>query len=272
MRFVKQLLAVGAVWVAGGQAVMAVDGNVWLTLLLGLVTAVLAVIVYAWVVRSTERRTPTEVARAGAAGRLLRGALIGAGVFAAVIANIAFLGHYDLHGLGSVGGALGLLGFAAAAATTEELLFRGVLFRVLEERASTWISLLVTGLLFGALHLANPDATLWGAACIAVEAGFMLGACYAAVRNLWVPIGLHFGWNFALGGIFSAPVSGTGESKGLLDATLSGPSLITGGAFGPEGSLYTVGAGLILTVAFLWLARRRGNLRSRVRPTVTVAH
>ncbi|MFI7542389.1 lysostaphin resistance A-like protein [Actinoplanes sp. NPDC049599] len=265
MRLLKQFLAVAAVTFAGGQAVAAVSGNPWLTLVLGITTAVLAVLVYAWVVRRTERRAPTEVARAGAGGRLVRGALIGAAMFAAVILNIALLGGYHVHGLGSVTGAVGLVGFMAAAATTEELLFRGVLFRVIEERTGTWIALLLTGVVFGLMHLANPDATLWGATAIAIEAGFMLAACYAATRNLWVPIGLHFGWNFVAGGVFSAVVSGNGDSRGLLDATTSGPALLTGGAFGPEGSLYTVAAGLALTVVFLWLAHRRGHLVPRRR-------
>ena len=65
------------------------------------------------------------------------------------------------------------------------------------------------------MHLLNPDATLWGATAIAIEAGFMLAACYAATRNLWVPIGLHFGWNFAAGRhLRGAVVSGNGESEG----------------------------------------------------------
>jgi len=269
MRLLKQFLAVAAVGFAGGQAVTAVRANAWLTLALGAVTAVLAVLVYAWVVRRTEHRAPAEVARAGAAARITRGVLIGAGMFAAVIANIAFLGGYHVTGLDSVTGAVGLLGFMAAAAVTEELLFRGVLFRIVEERLGTWLSLLLTGLVFGLVHLLNPDAGLWGAIAIAIEAGFMLAACYAATRNLWVPIGLHFGWNFAAGGIFSVVVSGNGESKGLLEATTSGPALLTGGDFGPEGSLYTVGAGVILTAVFLWLAHRRGHIVPRRRRAVT---
>jgi membrane protease YdiL (CAAX protease family) len=265
MRLVKQLLAVAAVAFAGGQGVAAVDGNAWLTLVVGLLTAVLAVGVYAWVVRRTERRTPVEVARAGAAARITRGFLIGTAMFAAVVGTIAFLGGYHVHGPGSVPGAAALLGFMAAAAVTEELLFRGVLFRVVEERTGTWIALLLSGVLFGLVHLANPDASLWGATAIAIEAGFMLAACYAATRNLWVPIGLHFGWNFAAGGIFGLVVSGNGESEGLLDATTSGPALVTGGDFGPEGSLYAVAAGVVLTVVFLWLAHRRGHLVPRRR-------
>ncbi|MEU4690539.1 CPBP family intramembrane glutamic endopeptidase [Actinoplanes sp. NPDC023714] len=276
MRFVKQLLAVAAVALIGGQGVAAADGNALLTLVIGAVTAVLGVVVYRWVVRRTEHREPAELGRDGWAGKLGRGMLIGFAMFAAVIANIAFLGGYHVEGWGSPAGALGLLGFMAAAAVSEELLFRGVLFRIIEERTGTWIALALTGVVFGAMHLVNPDATLWGATAIAIEAGFMLAACYAATRNLWVPIGLHFAWNFAAGGVFSVAVSGNGESTGLLEASTSGPVALSGGAFGPEGSLYAVLAGAVLTVVFLWLAKRRGHLVPRRRPaqapaTATVA-
>ncbi|MGC4868223.1 lysostaphin resistance A-like protein [Micromonospora sp. DT53] len=263
MRFVKQLLAVAVVALVGGQSVAAVEGGFFLTLAIGAVTAVLGVVVYRWVVRRTERREPTELGLDGWGRKLGRGTLIGFAMFAAVIANIAFLGGYHLEDWGSPTGALGLLGFMAAAAVSEELLFRGVLFRIIEERTGTWTALALTGVVFGAIHLANPDATLWGATAIAIEAGFMLAACYAATRNLWVPIGLHFGWNFAAGGIFSVVVSGNGESKGLLEASTSGPVALSGGDFGPEGSLYAVLAGVVLTVVFLWLAKRRGHIVPR---------
>ncbi|MEU4645796.1 CPBP family intramembrane glutamic endopeptidase, partial [Micromonospora sp. NPDC023814] len=213
--------------------------------------------------RRTERREPAELSRGGWVEKVGRGTLIGFAMFAAVIANIAFLGGYHVEGWGSPTGALALLGFMAVAAVTEELLFRGVLFRIVEERTGTWIALVLTGVVFGAMHLANPDASLWGATAIAIEAGFMLAACYAATRNLWVPIGLHFGWNFAAGGIFGVAVSGNGESKGLLEASTSGSVALSGGDFGPEGSLYAVLAGVVLTVVFLWLAKRRGHIVPR---------
>ncbi|THA65306.1 CPBP family intramembrane metalloprotease [Streptomyces sp. A0958] len=263
MRVVWQLLAVVAVWAISGQCVSAVDGNPWLTLVLGLVTAVIAVLVYRWVVGRTERRAVTELDREGAAGTVGRGVLIGLALFGAVIANIAFLGDYEVDGLGSVTGAVGLVGFMAAAAATEEVVFRGVLFRIIEERAGTLISLTLTGVLFGLMHLANPEASLWGALAIAIEAGGMLAAAYAATRNLWVPIGVHFGWNFAAAGIFSTEVSGNDTPKGLLDSTASGSQLVTGGDFGPEASVYAVLFGALLTIVFLWLAHRRGNLVPR---------
>ncbi|GIH73104.1 CPBP family intramembrane glutamic endopeptidase [Sphaerimonospora thailandensis] len=265
MRLLKQLVAVAAVAFVGSMGVGAVQENTFLTLVLGVATAVLSVFVYAWVVRWSERRAPVEVAARSAAAGVGRGLLIGVGMFTAVIVNLAFLGYYRVDGLGSVSGAIGLLGVMAAAAVTEELIFRGVLFRIVEEWAGTWIALVLTGLVFGLMHLANQHATLWGAIAIAIEAGGMLGAAYVATRNLWLPIGLHFGWNFAAAGVFSTEVSGNGATQGLLHGVTSGPALLTGGDFGPEASPYAIVFGLLLTIVFLRLARRRGNLVPRRR-------
>src|SRR5689334_24961710 len=116
MRLLKQLVVVAAIALAGSQAVAAVDGNTPLTLVLGLATAVLAILGYRWIVRRTEKREVTELARADALRGLRRGTLLGVGLFAAVILNIALLGGYHVHGWGSVAGAIALFGFSAAAA------------------------------------------------------------------------------------------------------------------------------------------------------------
>lgn len=274
MRFLKQFLLVAAVSFAGGVGVQALGWNAPLTLVAGIVAAALALAAYAWVVRRTERREPTEVSLKIAAGALGRGVLVGLAMFGAVILNIAFLGGYEVRGWGSVSGMIAIFGFMVAAAVTEELMYRGVVFRIVEERLGTWLSLVLSGLLFGFAHIFNQNATVWSSLAIAIEAGLMLGAAYVATRNLWVPIGVHFAWNFAQGGIFSTSVSGQDAPQGLLDGVTSGPALVTGGAFGPEASVYSVLAGLVVTAVFLWLAKRRGNLvprRGRAASAATLA-
>ncbi|MFD5826359.1 CPBP family intramembrane glutamic endopeptidase [Lentzea sp. NPDC060358] len=263
MRLVKQLVVVALVSLAGSVLTQAMGWNPPLTLVFGLATAALALLAYRWVVRKTEKRDPAEADFRTAPAALGRGVLIGLGMFAAVIANIALLGGYEIRGWGSFGGAVALLGFMAAAAVTEEVMFRGILFRIAEERFGTWISLVATGVLFGFVHFFNPNATLWSSTAIAVEAGFMLAAAYAATRTLWVPIGVHFAWNYAQGGIFSTSVSGKDAPKGLFDGATSGHAAITGGEFGPEASGYSVLAGVVATVVFLWLAKRRGTIVPR---------
>jgi membrane protease YdiL (CAAX protease family) len=266
MRLLQQLVVVGVASLVGSLAVDAVGGNPVLTLVVGVAAAVLAVFAYRWIVRRTEKRPVEEVSRPGSVRAVGLGAVVGLGLFAAVIAVIALFGGYAVDGWGSASGAVTLFGFMVAAATTEELMFRGVLFRVVEGRLGTWGALALTGLLFGLMHLFNPNASLWGAVAIAVEAGGMLGAAYVATRRLWLPIGLHFGWNFAESGIFSTVVSGNDDTHGLLDGVVSGNTLLTGGEFGPEASVVAVLAGVLVTVFFMRLARRRGTIRSRRTP------
>nr|WP_218861534.1 type II CAAX endopeptidase family protein [Nocardioides panzhihuensis] len=257
---VWQLLAVAAVWIIGNLGIIAVKDNPWSALVAGLLTAVVGVLVYGWVVRRTEHRAPVEVSLKGAGAGVGWGTLLGIVLFGAVIASIAFFGEYTINGLGTPAGAVALLGIMTGAAVTEELVFRGVLFRNVELWTGTWIALVLTGSLFGLIHLLNPNATLWGAVAIVIEAGGMLTAAYIATRKLWLPIGLHFGWNVAGSAIFSTEVSGSNTAQGLLDATMSGPALVTGGSFGPEGSIYAVVLGVLATGVFMWLAYRRGHV------------
>ncbi|HZE40163.1 MAG TPA: type II CAAX endopeptidase family protein [Stackebrandtia sp.] len=277
MRVFVQLVTVMVVAFVGGQGIAQVQDKPWPMLGVGLATAVLALVVYGWVVRRTEKRPSTEVEWKSAAPGIAWGTLIGIVTFALVIVNIAFLEFYKVNGPGQVfPGPVGLFGYMAAAAVTEELLFRGVLFRWIEKATGTWISLVITGVLFGGYHMLNPDATVWGGVAIAIEAGGMLTAAYIATRKLWVPIGVHFGWNFAAAAIFSTEVSGNGSNKGLLDATTSGPMLVSGGHFGPEASLYSVLFCVLVAIGFLVVAWRRGNLvplrrAARVEPAPTLS-
>ncbi|MET7751598.1 type II CAAX endopeptidase family protein [Micromonospora sp. NPDC005367] len=266
MRLVWQLLAVAAVWILGNLGTAAVKDTPWLALVAGLLTAAVGVLVYDWVVRRTEHRAPVEVSLKGAGAGIGWGTLLGIALFGAVIANIAFFGDYTINGLGAPASAVSLLGIMAGAAVAEELVFRGVLFRNIERWTGTWVALALTGSLFGLIHLANANATLLGAIAIAIEAGGMLTAAYIATRKLWVPIGLHFGWNIAASAIFSTEVSGSNTAQGLLDATISGPALVTGGDFGPEASVYAVVLGVLATGTFMWLAYRRGHVVPVRRP------
>ncbi|MET8406267.1 type II CAAX endopeptidase family protein [Streptomyces sp900116325] len=266
MRLIWQLLAVVAVWILGNLGTAAVKDTPALALVAGLLTAVVAVLVYGWVVRRTEQRASVEVSLKGAGAGISRGTLLGIALFGAVIANIAFFGDYTVNGLGTPSSAVGLLGIMAGAAVTEELVFRGVLFRHIERGTGTWIALVLTGTLFGLIHLLNANATLWGAIAIAIEAGGLLTAAYIATRKLWVPIGLHFGWNIAASAIFSTEVSGSNTPQGLLDATMSGPAPVTGGDFGPEGSVFAVVFGVLATGMLMWLAYRRGHVVPVRRP------
>jgi membrane protease YdiL (CAAX protease family) len=218
-------------------------------------------------VRLTERRRVRELgggwrgAVEGAGGLLL-----GAGLFSVVIAVLALAGAYDVIGRDQWVVVQWSLP-AAAVAFREELLYRGVIQRVSEERLGTWLALAFASLWFGCPHADNPNAWLWDGVMIALFGGVLLGACYLATRRMWLAVGAHAAWNFVEGGVFGTTVSGY-AIPGWLRSTLTGEEWLTGGAFGPESSLVTLAVTSAASAALLVVAWRRGSLRPpRLRPT-----
>ena len=137
-------------------------------------------------------------------------------------------------------------------------MLRGLFFRLVEAWLGSWAGLILSAVLFGALHLGNDNATLLAGAAIALEAGVMLAALFMVTRRLWAVIGLHAAWNFAQGGVFGIAVSGNAVN-GLLVPRISGPEWLTGGAFGAEASLPAVVICTAFGGAMLVLAARRGQ-------------
>ncbi|MFC4063394.1 CPBP family intramembrane glutamic endopeptidase [Actinoplanes subglobosus] len=241
----------------------ALSGSAILSLAAGAAAAFATIRLYAWTTRRIERKEPEDLPEPGRFRTLWRGTLAGVGLFTATVLAIAICGGFRIDGWGSFSGMLAILGLMTGVATVEEVLFRGILFRQIEERAGTWPALTVSAALFGLLHLVN-DPTAIGGALAIVAAGLMAGTAYVATRALWLPIGLHLGWNFAEGGIFGVPVSGADSSTpGLFRGVFDGPAALTGGTFGPEASIFAVLASLVATAYLFRLARRRGNFRPR---------
>jgi membrane protease YdiL (CAAX protease family) len=184
---------------------------------------------------------------------------VGTLLFLAVVAILAAVGALTI--LEPAAGAVLIpLFIAFAGAPFEELLFRGVLFRILEQGLGSWLALLISAVVFGGLHLINENATLVGAIAIILQAGLMLAAVFMAARQLWLPIGIHFAANFIQSGIFGIAVSGNPAQEGRLNSSLSGPDLLTGGSFGVEGSIVTIVLGATLSLYFLRLAQKRGTI------------
>ncbi len=227
-------------------------------LLSAFITVAIASFAYYGFVHLIERRDVTELSLSHAAKELAGGVLIGAFLFSATIGILWVFGFYKVSGVNEWTAIFSWLVLAIFSGVFEELLFRGILFRVMEESLGTWLALAISAVIFGLLHLANPNATLWGAIAIAIEAGVMLAAAFIFTRRLWLPIGIHFAWNFTQGAIFGVAVSGN-EAKGLLQSTLSGPALLSGGAFGAEASVFAVIVGFAAGIYFIWKARQKGN-------------
>jgi membrane protease YdiL (CAAX protease family) len=207
-----------------------------------------------------ERRDVTELSTPGLGREWVIGALIGAGLYTACAVILMVLGIYKVEGLNPLAFLIPNLALAIKSGVFEELLFRGVLFRSVEAIFGSWVGILVSSLVFGLLHLLNPDATLGGAIYICIEAGLLLAAAYLVTRRLWICMGFHMAWNYFQSAVFSGVVSGAVGDPGLLKAKIEGPELLTGGSFGMEHSVVALVLCTTTGVILLIIAIRRGHI------------
>lgn len=219
-----------------------------------LLTATL--IAHLLVLRVVEKRSLAAVGLGAPAARprlLLLGALLGAAAIG--VPSALLLAAGDLRAVfapaGSWVATAGTLAvFLAPAALWEELLVRGYPLLVLTESLGAPIALILTSLVFGALHLQNPNASI-GSAAVVTLAGVFLGAIRLATGSLWAAFTAHLAWNWTLAAGFHAAVSGLPFATPGYRVIDAGPDWLTGGAWGPEGGAAAV-AGMLGGLALLW--------------------
>jgi membrane protease YdiL (CAAX protease family) len=224
------------------------------------VVTVVILLAYKLVVRRLGRQKRDDLSGPGAARQTALGLGAGFLLFSFIVAVVAIAGMYRITGPGDADFLLfALVTDGIAPAVGEEILFRGILFRWLEEQFGSWPALVLSSFLFGASHLDNPGSSWFAAIGIALEGGVLLGAAYMVTRKLWLSMGIHASWNLTQGEIYDVPVSGN-EAHGLVQAQLHGPDLLTGSIFGLEASIVAIAIATLCGLALLRLAVRGGTL------------
>jgi membrane protease YdiL (CAAX protease family) len=138
------------------------------------------------------------------------------------------------------------------AALAEEAMFRGYPLQTLSRANLAWLGVLLTSVPFALIHLWNPHVVRGITFTNTALAGVWLAIAYLRTRSLWLPLGIHWSWNWALGSIFGLPVSGmTLSSHPIFQGKDFGPQWLTGGTYGIEGGAACTIA-LILSSLFLW--------------------
>ncbi|MEO7841767.1 MAG: type II CAAX endopeptidase family protein [Anaerolineales bacterium] len=140
----------------------------------------------------------------------------------------------------------------------EELLSRGYHLQTIASGTNLFWGVIISSAVFGLLHLANPNAT-WVSAAGIFFAGIYLAYGYIRTKQLWLPIGLHIGWNFCEGVVFGFPVSGL-DIYALTRIQVTGPEIWTGGPFGPEAGLIVLPSLLLGTGLIYWFTKNRTDL------------
>jgi len=201
---------------------------------------------------------------AAASRDLLVGIFIPGLLFGLIFLAETAFGWVDFNGFASNTGQpslLASLGYWAAAFIMvgwyEELMTRGYWMQNIADGLGINWAVFISSAFFALGHFANPGAS-WASALGILAAGYFLAFAYLRSKQLWLPIGLHIGWNFFEGPIFSFPVSGLQTAK-LLVHEVNGPELITGGAFGPEAGLIVLPA-LTLGAVLIYFYTQRFSL------------
>ena len=248
--------AFGRVFLPAGSS--AVSAGLGLHALLSAGLTLLGVyLAYALFVRKIERRATTELAPAHAVRETMAGILAGAAAAALPIAALAASGVYRADGWNDASVMILPLAGDAISGFVEEILFRGVLFRVLEEYLGTAWALLVSALIFGLGHLLNPDANLVAALAIAAGPSVLLAAAFILTRRLWLSIGIHFAANFVELGLFG--LSDALAMKGLLKGALLSPAWLGGVDPAALQSVLSLAVTLGMGIVLLVMAVRRGK-------------
>ncbi len=235
------------------------------TLLLGeVVLATASLLAFGVMKRWADRQTADEAGLPvrGIFSETAIGLLIGGGVFSAAVGlltafRVFSIGGVNAHYLPFVP----LLTFLLVG-LFEEVLFRGYVFQTLERRWGSGIALAGSGLFFGLAHLANGQGFI-GPILISFEASILMTAAYLLTRRLWLPVGIHWGWNLFESSVYGLTDSGThiAPSHILFMGHLSGPAWLTGGAFGPEAGLACLLCGTYAGILLLRMAIRKGHWR-----------
>ncbi|MBU8891139.1 MAG: CPBP family intramembrane metalloprotease [Bacteroidales bacterium] len=125
-------------------------------------------------------------------------------------------------------------------ALVEEIFFRGILYRIIKEKWGMNWALILSGLLFGLVHLANDNMTFQSLISV-IAGGLLLGILYSYRERMWLPVSVHYGWNLTQV-LLGINLSGTDSfaENAIFKTTMKGPEIITGGIFGIENSIFTI--------------------------------
>ncbi len=229
-------------------------------LITGLVVAILAIVSYTYLFKFYEKREIKEFSKNGLFKSLTIGIVLGVLLQSLTILVIYLKGGYSIVSVNPILFLVPPLTMAFTSAIFEEILMRGIVFRITEEKLGSYFALFISAILFGAMHLGNPNSSLTAAIGLAIQAGLLLASAYIYSRNLWFPIAIHFAWNFTQSAIFGANVSGNTISKTLITSKIEGAEWFTGGEFGPEGSIQATAFCFIATIILLTLSHKEGKI------------
>ena len=209
--------------------------------------------------RWIEKRKAVEISGHKSLQELGSGILISFGLVGIMVLLMVLLGYYRIERIDSPDILIDTFVFFGMGAFVQVLAFRLVLYRLTEELLGSWLAFAFIAIIFGAVHLGNPDAGLWSTISL-ILGDVLLFAAFIYTRRIWLVWGIHWGWNFFQDGVFGMPNSGITELPSWIQPIIQGPGWITGGVFGIETSVISVFLSLVVGLIILKAAIEKNQI------------
>lgn len=213
---------------------------------------------YYFVFRLYEKRKIEELAAKHFPKEFFGGLFFGFITLSVVILILYLLGFYSIISISNFSYFLAPLSFLVVAALIEELFFRLIMFRILENWIGTYIGLFIISVMFTIPHFFNDNVTVVSVLFLLLF-GFAHCIMYTYTKRLWLPFAFHLGWNFAQP-FYGSNLSGMDSIGSIIKSKFDGPVLLTGSDFGIEDSVLSITFLILISLVFLYLSIKEDKI------------
>lgn len=222
------------------------------------ISVAVLLVTYYYMFKFYEKRQITELSKKSLIKELFGGFILGFSILSLVIFILFTLGYYKIISFSGFSYFLAPFSFLVIAALIEEVFFRAILYRILENWVGTYSTLIVISILFELPHIFNDNVTFLSIV-LGLLFGFAHGIMYTYSKKIWLPFAFHLGWNFAQP-FYDSNLSGLEDVGSVFIAKFNGPKLITGSIYGIEDSILSILFLLILCIVFLQLCIKNNKI------------
>ncbi len=228
--------------------------------IVGISEALAALLIYIFLFSFYEKRKITELSSSTFGSNANLGFFTGFLLQSSFIFVIFIAGDFTIVQVNPFSNMLPAFIMALTAGFVAEIIIIGIVFRLIEKQFGTAVSITIMIIIFIIAHSGVKDGNLISVLSTSINAGLLLPAAYVFSRSLWLPIFIHFAWDFTEPGIYGAINPSISITKSLFDSKITGSRLITGGPLGPQNSIQALIICLVLGFIFLRLAKRKNHL------------
>lgn len=223
------------------------------------ISSTIMVFSYFFLFRFYERREITELSIKKIPKEFAGGLALGFSMISLAILILFLLGYYKAFSISNSSYMLEPFSFLFTAAVFEEVFYRLIVYRVIEEWLGTWWALVLMTVVFATPHFFNPNISPLAVLAMLVFS-ITTGVIYTYSKSLWLPFAFHLGWNFAQP-FYGSNLSGLEDIGSIIKSKFTGPEWLTGSKFGIEDSILSILFLAGLSVILLYVCFKKGKIR-----------